>query len=64
MFFIKGFFEVFLKFLGYLLKEEYFDLGRKCVFNFFGEREYIYEIFKKYDYFKRWKFFFDELDLV
>lgn len=53
MFFIKGFFEVFLKFLGYLLKEEYFDLGRKCVFNFFGEREYIYEIFKKYDYFKR-----------
>lgn len=64
MFFIRGFFEALLKFLGYLLKEEYLDLGRKWVFNFFGEREYIYDIFKKYDYFKRQKFLFDEIDLV
>lgn len=64
MFFIRGFCQVMLKFLGYLLKEEYLDLGRKWVFNFFGEREYIYDIFKKYDYYKRQKFLFDEIDLV
>lgn len=64
MSFIKGSFEALSKPSGYLSKEEYFDLGRKRAPNFSGEREHIYEIFKKYDHFKRQKVLFDELDLV
>lgn len=60
----KGSFEALSKPSGYLSKEEYFDLGRKRAPNFSGEREHIYEIFKKYDHFKRQKVLFDELDLV
>lgn len=64
MSFIRGSFEALSKPSGYLSKEKYLDLGRKRAPNFSGEREHIYEIFKKYDHFKRQKFLFDETDLV
>uniref|UniRef100_K1PIT9 Lupus brain antigen 1-like protein n=1 Tax=Magallana gigas TaxID=29159 RepID=K1PIT9_MAGGI len=64
MSFIRGSFEALSKPSGYLSKEEYLDLGRKRAPNFSGEREQIYDIFKKYDHFKRQKFLFDETDLV
>nr|XP_034304939.1 uncharacterized protein LOC105330431 [Crassostrea gigas]XP_034304942.1 uncharacterized protein LOC105330431 [Crassostrea gigas]XP_034304948.1 uncharacterized protein LOC105330431 [Crassostrea gigas]XP_034304950.1 uncharacterized protein LOC105330431 [Crassostrea gigas] len=64
MSFIKGSFEAISKPSGYLSKEEYFDMGRKRAPNFSGERENIYEMFKKYDHFKRQKLLFDEIDLV
>lgn len=64
MSFIKGSFEALSKPSGYLSKEEYFDMGRKRAPNFSGERENIYEMFKKYDHFKRQKLLFDEIDLV
>jgi hypothetical protein len=64
MSFIRGSFEALSKAEGYLLKEEYLDLGRKRAPNFSGEREHIYEIFKKYNHFKKQNFVFDETDLV
>ena len=47
MFIIKGSFEALSKPLGYLSEEEYINLGRKEAPNFYGERKYIYDIFKK-----------------
>ncbi|XP_061181485.1 TPR and ankyrin repeat-containing protein 1-like [Saccostrea echinata] len=64
MSFIRGSFEALSKPTGYLSKQEYLDLGRKRAPNFSGEREHIYEIFRKYDHFKSQKFLFDETDLV
>ncbi|XP_078333030.1 TPR and ankyrin repeat-containing protein 1-like isoform X2 [Crassostrea virginica] len=64
MSFIQGSFEALSKPSGYLSKEEYLVLGRKRAPNFSGEREHIYDIFKRYDHFKRQKFLFDETDLV
>ncbi|XP_062597185.1 TPR and ankyrin repeat-containing protein 1-like [Saccostrea cucullata] len=64
MSFIRGSFEALSKPNGHLSKQEYLDLGRKRAPNFSGEREHIYEIFKKYDHFKSQKFLFDETDLV
>lgn len=64
MSFIRGSVETLSKPSGYLSKEEYLDLGRKRAPNFSGEREHVYEIFKKYDLYKRQKNLFDESDLV
>ena len=64
MSFIQGSFEALSKPSGYLSKEEYLVLGRKRAPNFSGEREHIYDIFKRYDHFKRQRFLFDETDLV
>lgn len=64
MSFIKGSFEALSKPSGYLSKEEYFDMRRKRAPNFSEERENIFEMFKKYDHFKRQKQLFDEIDLV
>ena len=64
MFIIKGSFEALSKPLGYLSKEEYINLGRKAAPNFYGERKYIYDIFKKYYSFKIKNFLFDEMDVI
>lgn len=64
MSFIRGSCQAMSKSSGYLSKEEYLDLGRKRAPNFSGEREHIYDIFKKYDHYKRQKLLFDEIDLV
>lgn len=64
MSFIRGSCEALSKPSGYLSKEEYLDLGRKRAPNFSEEREHIYEIFEKYDRFKRQGLLFDEIDLV
>lgn len=64
MSFIKGSVEALSKPSGYLSKEEYLDLGRKRAPNFSCDRKHVYDIFKKYDHYKRQNNFFDELDLV
>ncbi|XP_021354477.1 TPR and ankyrin repeat-containing protein 1-like [Mizuhopecten yessoensis] len=64
MSFIKGSFEALSKPSGILEKEEYFELGKKRAPNFSGRRTDIYDLFKKYEHFKKQKFLFDETDLV
>ncbi|XP_021339527.1 TPR and ankyrin repeat-containing protein 1-like, partial [Mizuhopecten yessoensis] len=64
MSFIKGSFEALSKPSGILGKEEYFELGKKRAPNFTGRRTDMYDLFKKYDHFKKQKFLFDETDLV
>ncbi|XP_033726508.1 TPR and ankyrin repeat-containing protein 1-like [Pecten maximus] len=64
MSFIKGSFEALSKPNGILQKEEYFELGKKRAPSFSGRRSDIYDIFKRYDHFKKQKFLFDETDLV
>ena len=63
--FIKqGSYEALTKTSGYLKLEEYDSLGRKRAPNFSGDRETIYNLFKKYEHFKRQHQMFDETDLV
>ncbi|XP_060067394.1 TPR and ankyrin repeat-containing protein 1-like [Ylistrum balloti] len=64
MSFIKGSFEALSKPSGILQMEEYFELGKKRAPNFSGKRADIYDIFKRYNHFKKQKFLFDETDLV
>ncbi|XP_071113489.1 TPR and ankyrin repeat-containing protein 1-like isoform X1 [Haliotis cracherodii] len=64
MSFIKGSFEALLKPNGHLSKDEYIELGKKRAPNFTGERDKVYELYLRYDHFKKQKFLFDEADLV
>ncbi|XP_048257654.1 uncharacterized protein LOC124143780 isoform X2 [Haliotis rufescens] len=64
MSFIKGSFEALTKADGHLSEQEYIEVGRKKAPNFSGERETIYQLFKRYDHYKKQHLLFDEADLV
>lgn len=62
--FIKGSYEALNSPNGYLNLEEYERLGRKMAPMFTGDRKKIYEIFLKYEHFKKENCFIDEADVT
>jgi hypothetical protein len=62
--FIKGSYEALNSPNGYLSLEEYEQLGRKMAPMFTGKRRKIYEMFLKYEHFKKQQFFIDEADIT
>ncbi|KAK7480873.1 hypothetical protein BaRGS_00027874 [Batillaria attramentaria] len=62
--FIKGSFGSLLQRRGYLDKDDYEKLGRKQAPNFTGSRDKVYELFRRYNDYKRQHGFYDEADLV
>ena len=62
--FIKGTVESLVSQSGYMSKEEYNSIGRKKAPNFSGDREVIYEMFKRYHKICVNKNLFDEFDLL
>ncbi|XP_067665654.1 uncharacterized protein [Haliotis asinina] len=64
MSFIKGSWEALTKLDGHLSEEDYIEVGRKKAPNFSGVRETVYQLFERYDHFKKQNLMFDEADLV
>ncbi|XP_071114199.1 TPR and ankyrin repeat-containing protein 1-like [Haliotis cracherodii] len=62
MSFIKGSFEALSS--GDLSKSEYEEIGRKRAPNFSGERDIVYELYCRYEHFKRQHSLFDEADII
>ncbi|XP_046565526.1 TPR and ankyrin repeat-containing protein 1-like [Haliotis rubra] len=64
MSFIKGSFEALATSEGHLSEKDYIEVGRKKAPNFSGVRETVYQVFERYDHFKKQNLLFDEADLV